>query len=409
MITEHAARVKDPSEFIKNTLHSDKVVDGVRKVLGKTKAGDGSDVEESYRFSTEEFTSKQAKNWMADNGIEFVSFEEASIKRLNRVTPGPAPNQDAAVPLVKAIPMDMSLGQISSALSHASTLKYPSNYDKGDWSYVMDIYLDGTVLICVQDKKGTKYLRHSYSFGADNIAVLEDPPVEVKQSWVDVQKAKWSAAYINDLPDSSFAHVESGGEKDVVGKTAPRSLRHLPYKDADGNIDMYHLRNTLAKAKQADLPQSAKDKITSKLTQILESSNEEKTEKGEEGEAKNIFIPISKKDEEKRLVYGVVLEPETVDAQDDIVAAEEIEKACHDFSRGYRKQKTEMGYMHKGIADGVDMVENYIAPGDFRLGNKSVKKGSWVMVSHIENDDTWEEVKEGKITGYSIGGRASHE
>ena len=62
--------------------------------------------------------------------------------------------------------------------------------------------------------------------------------------------AVWTAAYINDLPDSAFLWIESGGTKDDEGKTIPRSLRHLPYKDAEGNVDLPHLRNAIARIPQ---------------------------------------------------------------------------------------------------------------------------------------------------------------
>lgn len=54
-----------------------------------------------------------------------------------------------------------------------------------------------------------------------------------------------SAASINDLPDSAFAYIESGGSKDADGKTVPRSLRHFPIHDEA------HVRNALARAPQS--------------------------------------------------------------------------------------------------------------------------------------------------------------
>lgn len=77
---------------------------------------------------------------------------------------------------------------------------------------------------------------------------------------VDLNKAEWTTAYINDLPDSSFAVIESGGEKDEDGKTKPRLLRHLPYKDVDGKVDLPHLRNALARLPQTDLSSELKSK-----------------------------------------------------------------------------------------------------------------------------------------------------
>lgn len=65
--------------------------------------------------------------------------------------------------------------------------------------------------------------------------------------------AEWTNAQINDLPDSSFAYVESGGKKDSSGRTVPRTLRNLPYKDASGKIDLPHLRNAMARVTHTNL------------------------------------------------------------------------------------------------------------------------------------------------------------
>lgn len=81
-------------------------------------------------------------------------------------------------------------------------------------------------------------------------------------------RAVWSTAYINDLPDSAFLYVEDG-EKDSDGKTTPRTKRHFPYKDANGKVDLPHLRNALARIPDSDLPQSVKDDATAKAKRIL--------------------------------------------------------------------------------------------------------------------------------------------
>jgi HK97 family phage prohead protease len=64
-------------------------------------------------------------------------------------------------------------------------------------------------------------------------------------------KAEWTTAYINDLPDSAFAYIEPGGDKDSQGKTVPRSKRHFPHHDAGGKVDLPHLRNALSRAPQS--------------------------------------------------------------------------------------------------------------------------------------------------------------
>lgn len=64
--------------------------------------------------------------------------------------------------------------------------------------------------------------------------------------WTDEEwRAAMSAADINDLPDSDFAYIEPGGEKDDEGKTTPRRLRHYPVHDEA------HARNAYARASTA--------------------------------------------------------------------------------------------------------------------------------------------------------------
>lgn len=86
--------------------------------------------------------------------------------------------------------------------------------------------------------------------------------------------AQWTTAYINDLPDSAFLYIESGGEKDDEGKTVPRSLRHFPVKDADGKVDLPHLRNAIAQAPKADLPADVIEKVQAKARKLLDEKSE---------------------------------------------------------------------------------------------------------------------------------------
>lgn len=60
-----------------------------------------------------------------------------------------------------------------------------------------------------------------------------------------LEKAEWSTAFINSLPNSSFAVVETG-----YAEGANKNARHLPFKDANGKVDVPHLRNALARCNQ---------------------------------------------------------------------------------------------------------------------------------------------------------------
>jgi len=98
----------------------------------------------------------------------------------------------------------------------------------------------------------------------------------------EVDKATWSTKFVNDLPDSSFLYIESGGKKDAGGKTTPRSLRHFPVKDADGKVDLPHVKNALSRIPQSDLPDSVKKKCTAAAQKLLDAAK--KAEKSDGGE-----------------------------------------------------------------------------------------------------------------------------
>ena len=108
----------------------------------------------------------------------------------------------------------------------------------------------------------------------------------------------------------------------------------------------------------------------------------------------------------KQILYCVVLEPETVDLQKDILSAEEIEQACH----AYNVESRVIGKSHEKDADGntiaaeADMVESFIAPVDFEIEGEVIKKGSWVMALRINNVEMWQNVEAGLYDCLSIGG-----
>lgn len=122
--------------------------------------------------------------------------------------------------------------------------------------------------------------------------------------------------------------------------------------------------------------------------------------------AKSIWMPIVKADDDQRLATGIVLEPEVVDAQGDIIAATVIRQAAHNFLALYNK-KTQLGLQHDLMKpDGVELVESWIAPVDMVMNNRMIKAGTWMMTVRVNNDALWNRIKTGQLGGFSIGGVA---
>ncbi|MDT3495950.1 XkdF-like putative serine protease domain-containing protein [Bacillus toyonensis] len=124
--------------------------------------------------------------------------------------------------------------------------------------------------------------------------------------------------------------------------------------------------------------------------------------KSESAKQQNITkqVPILKTEEEKQLVTGVVYEPDVEDSHGDKMTAEEIEKAAYTFMENYQH----IDKQHDEIAGKGTVVENWIAKSDMTVGEQEVQAGTWLMTVRVDDADTWEEIKKGEVTGFSMGG-----
>lgn len=150
-----------------------------------------------------------------------------------------------------------SFNDTQQALRDALQAKYGG--DDGDEPFdlwVQDAGDDWVVFTSYGDAgpgRGTWRIGYTVTDGSVTIADGDPEKVAVETSYQPVQMNASKA--INDLPDSDFAYIESGGEKDDEGKTTPRSLRHFPIHDAA------HVRNALARMGQSPFGEKAKPKI----------------------------------------------------------------------------------------------------------------------------------------------------
>lgn len=110
-------------------------------------------------------------------------------------------------------------------------------------------------------------------------ATEEEAQAQMRALYASEEKAVWSTAYVNDLPDSAFLYVEEGGEKDADGKTVPRDKRHFPYRNAEGKVDLPHLRNAIARIPQSNAPGLTAEKkaaLQERARKLLAQAQEDK-------------------------------------------------------------------------------------------------------------------------------------
>lgn len=193
---------------------------------------------------------------------------------------------------------------------------------------------------------------------------------------VEVEKAKLSTEARNDLPASAFVFPET---------------RRYPIHDIS------HARNALARS--AGKPEEGK------VRAAVERKYPELKKAEPEPVAVDVSVPLWK-DDSKQIVYGVALTPGLTDSQGDEIDADEIEKAAHRFLVKYRKHDVQHAEVATDAAGNplAETVESFIAPSDMVIAGEQVLKGSWVLATHVSDPGTWERVRKGEITGFSIGG-----
>jgi len=112
-------------------------------------------------------------------------------------------------------------------------------------------------------------------------------------------------------------------------------------------------------------------------------------------------MDILTKSEELRLIYGVVLKPNSEDLQGDVVSKDDIRQAAHDFLISSR----EAGISHQSPAP-ASSVESYLAPTDMALGNQKIDEDSWIIGIKVDSEEIWQAVKSGIFNSFSIGALA---
>ena len=235
--------VKDASLFEDGSLRTIWISrsKGIKAVVGKLKTdGEGTTIQK-YLFVKEQWSTEDAVAWAkrhktTDNAWQVI-LNELSYSAVERL--------------------------LAQALRQR----------KGNDNYIAEVHED----YLIYENDGILY-RQSYTLDAETEEVeFTGEPVRVRRQVTyitenAVENAEWTARYINDLPDSAFLYIEPGGKKDEEGKTTPRRLRHFPYRDASGKIDLPHLRNALARIPQSKLSKAIKERLAAKARRLLEKA-----------------------------------------------------------------------------------------------------------------------------------------
>lgn len=136
-------------------------------------------------------------------------------------------------------------------------------------------------------------------------------------------------------------------------------------------------------------------------TVVKKSNSEPKTSDSN----KTFYVPFLKAEKEEQIVTGIVLQPDIVDAHGDFMKEDVVKAAAYKFLSNINKT-TKLGLQHKNFKKKFELLESYIAPQNLKINGKEIKKGTWIITVKVLDKTIWNKVKNGEITGFSIGGKA---
>jgi len=115
--------------------------------------------------------------------------------------------------------------------------------------------------------------------------------------------------------------------------------------------------------------------------------------------------PIVMKDNTRQIAYAPILVPGEEDHDGETVTKEKIEEAAHEWMLSYRNVDIKHTLNNVGVP-----VESYITPKELRVNNvftggeMVIPEGSWIMASKVLNEETWQDIEDGNLIGYSVMG-----
>jgi len=107
--------------------------------------------------------------------------------------------------------------------------------------------------------------------------------------------------------------------------------------------------------------------------------------------------------DEKRVALWVVATPGVYDAHNTKFTPDAVENGCYQFNL----QCNQGNYQHVFDIDSANILESYVTPCEMNIEGTVIPEGTWLQKWYFPESDAgetlWRQVKNGEITGLSVG------
>ena len=204
------------------------------------------------------------------------------------------------------------------------------------------------------------------------------------------------------FPDECFAYVPP----EAKGQDGKKSLRSLPYKNADGSVDPDHLRNALARFNQTEIPSDEKAGVLSKLCSAAkkagidsdfckEHSSEMHQSKEEQQLETELQAKVTALEAENTTLKAYKADVEKKQRMAKVQTIVELKTRCGMLEPKDHAQA--FGELEKLSADALDAVEKELTAVQARL--ESMPSGPKAKHTQEQAFNTIEDIRQGMF-GY---------
>jgi hypothetical protein len=368
-------RVKDPSLFREGSFRTKSVGDNISIIMGKLKSGGDSMVAQSYLFDRKTWDREKAKKWIQSNIKKDLRVEEITKEEV-----------------------ELASDEVLYSLRNRFKQMFiPDFFDKAE-----------TVLTEMDERKLAHWKSKIDSVVKERIEKRKEEVKKVEQpsaplvEWLDYEDDYTIVLYVEGQRTQKITeHCQWISIADLRGAYYLYSEKMARFV----GMIFYKRYGWTAQTAQNAMTELLGQKYYSNvgLDGKINPDTIEKKDFSKELEEGNLTVlSFSKVDEEERIVTGIVYLPDEVDSHGDYMKESTIRKMMVDWMLHYQTYKLQ--HSDKISPSKAQVVESFQAPVTYASGTSIITKGAWLLSSKINDDEIWEGIKSGKITGYSIGG-----
>ena len=421
-LNQHAARLYDPSKLSDYHRTAGGALYGgnltvpktVGIIWGKTTGEDGHLVAQALRFNSAKWTEAEARKWLKDNDVHFISFTPATGKDKEEV------KKCSSNELMESLADLMELAKVQDSPDLASTilmLKVATdelatrkdmlvNKDAGVFDFdniqkqgAVTFEADGAFAnLILLDKEASPVqgiVRYSLGYALDTAKAFKGQNI-VKACDIDAFRVDAAAG---DVMRVAFGMATPEMVGDRIGVKLEKA--YVLGKSDTKKVDS--ARSILKAADSASILTTDREMLTAMSTAKILNVDVDK----QFGVELEKTVPIFKSEEswKEGVVYGIVYSVEEVDSDGDYASAEEVQKACWKFMEDYQT----MNIMHTYGLEKSDyaLVECACALSDVKIGENEIKKGDWYIAVRVNNPQLREMIESEELSSFSMEGTAS--